>query len=307
VLSEPSPVDAAAANENERVRLRWLRWLRWPERRSRRVLVVVVGMLLMWWLFHRPSNDRDWSRDQAVLAGAEFDGETVLVRGIRDCRYRTAAEFTVDHLDARYELDRLVRLEFFVEPFADWRGPAHTFLSFGFDDGRQLAISVEVRRERGEEFGVMGGMTRQFELMYVVATERDLVGLRSVYRGNPVYCFPIRAETGKIRAMFESMLRRVNQLREHPEFYNAVTNTCTTNIVWHLNEVAAQGVPWWNPRVLFPGYSDRLAYDLGLIDTDLPFSECREAFRIRDRVAREFIDSPDFSKQIRESRSTGRH
>ena len=114
------------------------------------------------------------------------------VTGIRDCRYRSTTDFTVAHLEGRYDLAQLERLDFFVEPFSGWRGLAHTFLSFGFSDGRQLGISVEVRRERGQEFNLLGGLTRQFELMYVVATERDLVGLRAVHRGNPVYLYPIR-------------------------------------------------------------------------------------------------------------------
>ena len=257
-------------------------------------------MLAMWWLLNRPSNDRNWSPDQAVLAEAVFDGDRVTIKNIRDCRYESVSEYTVEHYDGTFDLERLVSVDFFVEPFARWRGPAHTFLSFGFDDGRYVAISVEVRRERGEEFGVFRGVTRQFELMYVVASERDLVGLRTNFRRNSVYRYPIKASPERVRAAFISMLNRGNRLREHPEFYNAVTNNCATNIIGHLNEVADQGVPWWNPRVLFPGYSDRLAYNLDLIDTELPFDEIRERFEISDR-ARQFGDDPEFSRRIRES------
>ncbi|GIS58777.1 MAG: hypothetical protein CM1200mP2_10020 [Planctomycetaceae bacterium] len=137
----------------------------------------------MRWLFQKPSNCRDWSSDQVVLPESRFDGDLVEITGIRDCDYRSTTDFTVTHRDQVFDLAQLERLDFFVEPFAGWRGPAHTFLSFGFEDGEKLAISVEVRREMGKEFSVLGGLTRQFELMYVVATERDLVGLRSVPRG----------------------------------------------------------------------------------------------------------------------------
>jgi len=255
---------------------------------------------LMKWLFQKPTNRRDWSPDQLVLPSAEFDGDTVSVTGIRDCRYRSTSDFTVAHLDDRFDLNRLQRLDFFVEPFAGWRGLAHTFLSFGFDDGRQLGISIEVRRQRGEEFNVLGGLARQFELMYVVATERDLVGLRTVHRRNPVYLYPIRAEPARIRQMMVSMLERVNSLGERPEFYNAVCNTCTTNIVRHLNEVSDRRVPWWNLRVLFPGYSDRLAHGLGLIDSHRSIEAERDSFEIGE-VARAAIDDPEFSRRIRGS------
>jgi hypothetical protein len=254
----------------------------------------------MKWLSHSPSNSRDWSTDQAVLPASRFDGQCVDVTGIRDCRYRSTTDFTVVHLESRYDLTQLDRLDFFVEPFSGWRGLAHTFLSFGFSDGRQLGISVEVRRERGQEFNLLGGLTGQFELMYVVATERDLVGLRAVHRGNPVYLYPIRAEPDRIRRMAESMLGRANSLRERPEFYNALYNTCTTNIVRHLNEVSDRRVPWWNPRVLFPGYSDRLAHTLGLIDSHRSVETERDSFEIGS-VARSAIDDPDFSRRIRQA------
>ena len=253
----------------------------------------------MRWLFQKPSNCRDWSPDQVVLPESRFDGDLVEITGIRDCDYRSTTDFTVTHRDQVFDLAQLERLDFFVEPFAGWRGPAHTFLSFGFDDGEQLAISVEVRREMGKEFSVLGGLTRQFELMYVVATERDLVGLRSVHRGNRVYRFPIRADAERIRKMMVAMLRRANGLRDRPEFYNTLSNTCTTNIVRHLNEVSDRRVPWWNPRVLIPGYSDRLAQTLGLIDSPFSVETDRESFEV-GRVVREAIDDPGFSRRIRE-------
>ena len=253
----------------------------------------------MRWLFQKPSNCRDWSPDQVVLPESRFDGDLVEITGIRDCDYRSTTDFTVTHRDQVFDLAQLERLDFFVEPFAGWRGPAHTFLSFGFDDGEQLAISVEVRREMGKEFSVLGGLTRQFELMYVVATERDLVGLRSVHRGNRVYRFPIRADAERIRKMMVAMLRRANGLRDRPEFYNTLSNTCTTNIVRHLNEVSDRRVPWWNPRVLIPGYSDRLAQALGLIDSPFSVETDRESFEV-GRVVREAIDDPGFSRRIRE-------
>jgi len=253
----------------------------------------------MRWLFQGPSNCRDWSPDQVVLPEARFDGDLVEITGIRDCHYRSATDFTVAHRDQVFDLAQLDRLDFFVEPFAGWRGPAHTFLSFGFSDGEQLAISVEVRREMGKEFSVLGGLTRQFELMYVVATERDLVGLRSVHRGNRVYRYPIRADADRVRKMMVAMLRRANRLRDRPEFYNTLGNTCTTNIVRHLNEVSDRRVPWWNPGVLFPGYSDRLAQALGLIDSPFSVETDRESFEIGE-VVREAIDDPGFSRRIRE-------
>jgi len=254
----------------------------------------------MWWLFQKPSQRKNWSADQAVLpvVRREPDDRYVSITGIRDCRYRTTDDFTVTYRDDRFDLEQLHRVDFFVEPFAGWRGLAHTFLSFGFQDGRHLAVSVEVRRQQGEEFNVLGGLTRQFELMYVVATERDVVGLRGAVRQNPVYLFPIRAEPMAIRKMFLSILDRINELVERPEFYNTLVNTCATNIVRHLHEVSEARIRWWDPRLLLPGFSDRLAHRLGLIDSHRILESSRESFEISERI-RAAIDDPEFSALIR--------
>jgi hypothetical protein len=133
--------------------------------------------------------------------------------------------------------------------------------------------------------------------MYVVADEHDAIGLRANHRQDDVYLYPVTATPDRVRALFRAMLETANELAEEPRFYNTLTNTCTTNIVHHVNELIPGRVPW-SPRVLLPGYSDRLAYDLGLIDTDLPFEQIRDHFRINEEAAR-WADRPEFSVGIR--------
>jgi hypothetical protein len=147
-------------------------------------------------------------------------------------------------------------------------------------------------------------MLRRFEMTYVVADERDVVRLRTNFRRDPVYLYPVRATPAQARAMLVDMLTRANHLADHPEWYNTLTNTCTTSIVGHVTRVSPKKVPL-SVKVLFPGYSDRLAYDLGLIDTDLPFEQARERFHVNARALR-WGDSPDFSLRIREPAAGGR-
>jgi hypothetical protein len=177
------------------------------------------------------------------------------------------------------------------------KGPAHTLVSFGFADGSYVAISVELRREPGETFSPVKGLLKQYELMYVVADERDVIRLRTSHRHDDVFLYPVRATDEQRRQLFVSMLRRANRLREHPEFYNTLTNTCTTNIVRHVNAIAPKKIPF-GYKVLLPGYSDRLAYDLGLLDTDLPFAEAKARHHINARALRH-ADAPGFSTLIR--------
>lgn len=246
----------------------------------------------------RPSNARDWSPDQARLAWSEIDGRHVRVHGLRFARYRSTTDYDVVWVDRTYDLGRLRTAWFVVEPFAGWSGPAHTLMSFGFDGGDYLAISVEIRKEKGEAFSPWKGLLRQYEVMYVLGDERDLIQLRTNYRHDQVYLYPVRATRERIEQMLVSMLRRANRLREQPEFYNTLTNTCTTNIVRHVNELVPGRVPF-SYKVLLPGYSDELAYDLGLIDSDLPFAQAKQRFRI-DRKALLYAGRDDFSKRIRE-------
>lgn len=267
------------------LKLRWLAALL--------LFVAVIAYLSI-----RPSNDRDWAADQAVLPWAEIDGREIRVHNIRNATYRTAGDYDVAWYDKTYHLDRLESLWFIVEPFAGWEGPAHTFVSFGFAGGEYLAVSVEIRKEKGEEFSVWKGLLRQYEIMYVLGDERDLIKLRSNFRGDDVYVYPVRAPREGMERMLLAMLGRANRLRERPEHYNTLTSTCTTNIVRHVNQIDPERIPY-RYEVFLPGFSDRLAYDLGLIDTDLPFEQARARFKINER-ARRWADSPDFSTRIRQ-------
>jgi hypothetical protein len=273
-------------------------------RRIGLALFVLLAVCVAAWASIRPSNDRVWSADQAVLPHVEFHGDSVTVHRIRNVRYETTDRYEVAHYDRTFDLRRLESVWFMVEPFAGFQGPAHTLVSFGFQGGEYVAISVEVRKETGEEFSPLKGVLRQYELMYVVADERDVLKLRSNYRHDDVFLYPMRSTPEQRRALFVDMLERADRLREHPEFYNTLTSTCTTNIVRHVNRLAPGRIPLsW--KVLLPGYSDELAMDVGLIDTDLPLAEARRRFRINDR-ALQYADSPDFSTRIREAPGSAR-
>ena len=245
----------------------------------------------------RPSNARDWTADQKTLPSATFDGPLVTIRNIRNFQYESVDRYTPAWYDKTFDLRNLESAWLVVEPFG---GPlaAHTFVSFGFGGKDFVAISVEIRKEKGETFSPVKGLLRQYEVMYVVGDERDLIKLRSNYRKDQVYLYPMRTTRERMRAMFVSMLKRANDLAGHPEFYNTLTNTCTTNLVRHVNALIPGRIPL-HPAVFFPGYSDRLAYKLGLIDTTLPFDKARELFHINSR-AETFADDPEFSLRIRE-------
>lgn len=246
----------------------------------------------------RPSNDRRWQPDQAVLAYADFDGERVTVHNIRNCTYFTADDYLVDHYDKTFDLSELESVDFIMVPFADTPLLGHTMLSFGFAGRDYLCVSVEIRKEQGESYHPLKGLFRQYEIMYVVGDERDLVGLRSNHRLDNVYVYRARTTKARVRELFLDVMRRVNQLAAEPEFYHTLTNNCSTNIRDHINRLVPERVPY-DYRVLLPGYSDELAYDLALLDTDVSFAETKRRARANYQAFL-YRDSPNFSVLIRQ-------
>ena len=244
-----------------------------------------------------PSNDRDWSPEQAVLAYAEVDGDRITVHNVRNCDYRTPEDFTVEYDDRTFDLRTVESVDFIMVPFSSIPGVGHTMLSFGFSDRRHLAVSVETRKEKGESYGPLKGFFRQYEIIYVVADERDVIGLRANHWLENVYVYRTRATPEQSRALLTTVMQRVNKLVDRPEFYHTLTNNCTTNIVRHINQLSP-GLVQYDYRVLLPGYSDQLAYELGLLDTDSTFEQTKLHARV-NYPAYVYRDSPDFSEKIR--------
>jgi hypothetical protein len=258
----------------------------------------------MLWLLKKPTNDKPWCPDTAVLPDITItpDGEHVAIRNIRNFHYRSSQDFDADYYDRTFALADLHSLDFFVEPFSmsrrtkrEW-GKAHTFVSFGIGD-EHVAISIEVRRITGQRYHPISALFRTFELIYVIAAERDVVRLRSNIRRDAVYLYPIETTPAKLRALFMNMVTRAKTLATEPEFYNTLTNTCTTNLVAHVNTIAPRRIPL-RPQILLPGYCHKLIYDLGLIKTNLSYVDTHALAHINER-ALAHDENPEFSKAIR--------
>ena len=226
-----------------------------------------------------PTNTANWELDQQILPSAEIANNLVTIHSVRNFRYTSESDFIPNYYDRTYDLNKIKSVDYIVEPFGDFSGAAHTFLTFGFDDNTYVSISVEIRKKKGQTFSPWRTFLKQYELMYVVADEQDVVKLRTNYRKDVVYMYPTRIDQAHARQLFLSMIQRVNELHDKPEFYNLFTNTCTTNIVRHVNEISETKVPF-SYRVLMPGYSDKLAYDLGLLDTALPYDKIRQKYQM---------------------------
>ncbi len=243
-----------------------------------------------------PSHQRNWKPEYKILPSVEIDGDRATVRNIRNFSYASDGEISATgYYDRAFDLKKIESAWYGISHFAG-HGLAHTFLSFGFEGDLYLTISVEARQEVGESYHPLTGLFRNYELAYVLADERDIIGLRSHVRKERVYLYRLEIQPGTAGKVLRKMLAVANEIHETPKFYNTLFDNCTTNLVMH-----AENVSFWERlfdyRIVLPGYSDELAYEKKLVRTDIPFSELRESSMLDWKAVG--IDDPEFSKKIR--------
>lgn len=273
--------------------LRWVRPFPW----ALGAWGVAFVALLAWWVSIPARNDRDWASDVARLPSVDIRGDRLTFRNVRDFDYRTETDFTVHYEDRTVDLARLSGLDLFM---VYWGSPmiAHTIMSWQFEGGAALAISIETRKQRGQQYSAVEGFFKQYELIYVVADERDVIRLRTNYRGEQVYLYHLSTPLPHVRALLLEYVAAMNSLAQHPKFYNAVMDNCTTSIRWHVKHVNPDAPPFdW--RLIANGYGDQLMYERGTVDTSLPFAELR-ARSLVNAKANGADQDPAFSTRIRE-------
>ena len=274
-------------------------WALWITRRPR-MRWVFAGLylaVLVGWSFIKPSHDREWRQDVAVMPRATIDGDRVRITGVRDFDYRSRDDFTVRYEEREVSLSHLTGLDFFISYWMP--GPVgHTFVSFIFDNAPPLNVSIETRPEVHEGFDPLASLFKKYELIYVVGEERDLVGVRTNYRNEDVYMYRLRLPAENARQLFLVYLERINELADRPEFYHLLSNSCTINIVRYANLVGRSGD--FDFRHYLNGWVDRYFYDTRLLNTQFPFAELRQRSRVNPAV-KASEDIEEFAQHIRES------
>jgi hypothetical protein len=273
----------------------WARGRRWA----------VVGALLLaalvtlWWGLLQPSNERNWQPDVSREPWAEVNGDLITIHNVRNFDYRP--EDKTGESNPRWEtrtvrLSQLTGLDAFLNFWGvSWM--AHPILSFQFKDASPVAFSIETRKEKGEAYSALGGLYRQYELVYIVGDERDLVRVRTNYRtGEDVYLYRTTLPLEDVRERFLEYIRSMNELHVHPRWYNAITANCTTSIR-SQRSIAARSP--WDLRILLNGRIDEMFYERGMLVTDgLTFPELRRRALI-NAAAKAADQDTEFSRRIR--------
>ena len=261
--------------------------------------MVALGIAILMWRSARPTNERPWIDEMDRMPTAEFDGDTVTIKDIRNFLWSKDEAPTQRYETRTYDLGSLVSLDFILSRFGKMKGLAgHTLLSFGFEDGRFLTVSVEIRRETGQHYSFLRGLFRHYELMYVLADELDIIRLRTNIRQESTFLFPVKIAVPQIRDLFVSILKRANLLAKTPEFYHSIKNSCTTNLIGHFNEIGLCKTFEYGPRAVFSGLADGLLRDLGLIGDGTKLKELRKKHAVT-HLGVAYGDGPEYSRAIR--------
>lgn len=279
--------------------LRSWKGLTWRQERLTAAALALTAAVLVWYVgFVVPNPNEDWIPKHSRMPHVEVKGDKVYVNNVRDYCWHSPTDFIPGYQDRVYDLNKINSMYFVLSPIFDLEPIAHVWVGFGFTDGQHVAISVESRGVKDRPYGLLESMFRQFQLIYVIGEERDVVGLRGAVWKNEVRFYPVRATPDRMRAIFVDIMNRAHDLEEHPEFYNLFANNCMNNVTAHVRRLGGRPMPS-DLRLLMTGFSDRLAYDYGFLDTDLPFEQAHQAFRVDEWIRQIPLDDT-FSGRLRE-------
>jgi len=256
---------------------------------------VAFAGLLIWWTRLSPTNDHVWADDVARATTGTVDGNRVTLHNVRNFEWRSQTDYTRRWETRSYDLDRLKSVDMVM---SYWRGPAiaHMLISFGFNDGSHVVFSVEVRRQKTQEFSEIGGFFKEFELSIIAADERDVIYVRTNVRGEDDYLYRLQLPLSAMRSLFLGYIGEANAVAETPRFYNTITVNCTT-LVYHMMKRIVGRLPL-DYRLLLSGYLPEYVYRVGGLDRHYSLQELHDRGRITDR-ARQADRSENFSAEIR--------
>jgi hypothetical protein len=278
--------------------------------------VLCFGVVLLWWLSLAPSDNGPWQDDVARTAYAEIDGSRITFHNFRSCDYQAEFAYSCQWLTRQIDLERVRVVDLFMDY---WGSPwiAHTIVSFDLrpdpsqpDANRvdHVAFSIEARKHVGQKYSSIRGFFRQFTLISVVSDERDVVRLRTDYRHHEdLYLYHTTASPAFARSLLLDYVAFTNQLHNRPQWYNAITGNCTTEILT-FKVMKGRSFDW---RILLNGKADEMLYEKGQLATEMPgqpssaprmpFSELKRRAYINP-AAQAANQDPAFSERIRENR-----
>jgi hypothetical protein len=234
------------------------------------LLVALVPLIVV--SLRKPSLSRTWDEDVSILAGVEISNDAaVTLTQIRDWSYVINSITSKEYFDASFDPKDIVAMWMYEQPLDTPGLIAHTFLVFEFDKsyerGRYLGLSVETRREQGEEYSIIGGALRSFEITHIWATEKDLVTRRVQYLDYPITRYRLEIPAEYRSQIFSKFAKETKSLASEPRWYNTASNNCTSSLIKYVNESEPGAIPFHYSYVL-TGKVDEYLEQLGYKASD---------------------------------------
>ena len=213
-------------------------------------LVCVSAYLLL------PNPRGPWQTPWARLAHCELDGTILTIHDLRDFRYTTENDYETRYTTQTYDLSTLVGADFAECRWDGHEAFCHTMMSFAFADGRRIVFSVETRVPEGEEQTGLGGLYKRYGLAYVIGTEEDIFALRTNYRHEDLYIYPLDITPQQALKALLAMLDFAEDANVNGAHYNTVTANCSAPYVAMLHR-AVPNLP--KRSILLPVYNSAIA------------------------------------------------
>lgn len=264
------------------------------------VILYIFGFLCaLFWYFQLPAKlDRDWNPEVAEVLSYEKQGDLVTLHNVRNFNWHSSEKFDAHWETRRYDLNKITGVNIIT---SYWMGPqiAHTLVSFDFADAKPLTFSIEIRKEKGEDFSAIGGFFRKYELSLVASDEKDLIYTRSNIRGEQVYFFPVNMPKTEMKALFIQYLSKADDLAAEARWYNTLTSNCTTLVFDMVQAVSSHQLPT-DYRLFASGYLPNYLYDLGALEQNIDMQTWYDKAHINPKVLLPHpISSQEYSKRIR--------
>lgn len=266
------------------------------------VLHSIAFALCLVWYFNIPAqSNRQWNPEVARTLHYSLQGNIITLHNVRNFHWQQNATFTERWETRRYDLSQLQGVNVIT---SYWMGPqiAHTLVSFDFANAAPLVFSIEIRKERNEDFSAIGGFFRKFELSLVAADERDILYNRSNVRHEQLYFFPIQMPKAEQKALFLQYLNTADELRLKPRWYNTLSSNCTTLVFAMAQRVSPAPLPV-DYRLLASGYLPNYLYDLKALKQDWTLKQWYAQAHVNPRTQYfdgfQYQSSANYSKLIR--------
>lgn len=255
-------------------------------------------MLSLTLLFKSPRNDLDWQTQYRVLPTVELQNDTISIQNLRDFRYNKDQSIAeVRYKNQNFNLSEFKNAWYGISHFGS-NGLAHVLLSFEFSGDKFLVVSIEARMQNKHVKGYdpLKGLLRTYTKTIVLATEQDVIGLRTHIRGEPLFLYKLDIPELYTKPLLLNFLREAQVLTQSPVFYNSLIDNCMTGLLAQSDQFRSFW-QWLDMRILLPGNSDKIAYELNYIDTSQPFNQTRARAKVDPSLTH--IEDPEFSAKIR--------